>query len=306
MCVAEMPETSYLGLPHQSEHMLLETWLTNSSAAKREKRSQCGDKFGSRRKKVFHILAMLLLGSPNFISHSFARLFPKGDWKVTIVTGDLENAGTTATVSLYVYGEATCSGPIILGSGKYQLFNPNSADIFKINLKDIGEIYKIRIGHDNSGKDPAWYLEEIRLENIDTCEVYCLAVDSWIAENENGGDLWKEVPMARTNKASLPVVVYEIYMYTGRKPGAETGSNVVINLIGTRGDSGNRRLHQSQNNTVKFRRGQKLRSRKPIREWPGGAPDATRRFGRSQRAGIRSAPSSKEAFTNFHLPSGTF
>ncbi|XP_032172199.1 oxygen-regulated protein 1 isoform X4 [Mustela erminea] len=180
----------------------------------------------------------------------------EGDWKVTIVTGDLENAGTTATVSLYVYGEATCSGPIILGSGKYQLFNPNSADIFKINLKDIGEIYKLRIGHDNGGKDPAWYLEEIRLENIDTCEVYRLAVDSWIAENENGGDLWKEVPMARTNKAPLPVVVYEIYMYTGRKPGAETEANVVINLIGTRGDSGNRRLHQSQNNTVKFRRGQ--------------------------------------------------
>ncbi|XP_045645113.1 oxygen-regulated protein 1 isoform X2 [Ursus americanus] len=180
----------------------------------------------------------------------------EGDWKVTIVTGDLENAGTTATVSLYVYGETTCSGPIILGSGKYQLFNPNSADIFKINLKDIGEIYKVRIGHDNSGNDPAWYLEEIRLENIDTCELFCLAIDSWIAENENGGDLWKEMPIARTNKAPLPVVIYEIYTYTGRKPGAETESNVLINLIGIRGDSGNRRLHQSQNNKVKFRRGQ--------------------------------------------------
>ncbi|XP_072659914.1 lipoxygenase homology domain-containing protein 1-like [Canis lupus baileyi] len=56
----------------------------------------------------------------------------EGDWKVTVVTGDLENASTTATVSLYVYGEATCLGPIILGSGKYQLFNSNSADIFKI------------------------------------------------------------------------------------------------------------------------------------------------------------------------------
>ncbi|KAL6087290.1 hypothetical protein STEG23_026147, partial [Scotinomys teguina] len=54
-----------------------------------------------------------------------------GDWKVTVVSGDLENAGTTATVSLCVYGEARCSGPIILGSGKHHLFNPNSADIFK-------------------------------------------------------------------------------------------------------------------------------------------------------------------------------
>lgn len=53
---------------------------------------------------------------------------------MTVVTGDLENASTTATVSLYVYGEARCSGPIILGSGKYQLFNPNSADMFKVKL----------------------------------------------------------------------------------------------------------------------------------------------------------------------------
>lgn len=53
---------------------------------------------------------------------------------MTVVTGDLENAGTTAIVSLYVHGEVTCSGPIILGSGKYHLFNSNSADIFKVKL----------------------------------------------------------------------------------------------------------------------------------------------------------------------------
>lgn len=76
--------------------------------------------------------------------------------------------------------------------------------MLQINLKDIGEIYKIRIGHDNSGKDPRWYLEEIQLENIDTCELFCLTVDSWIAENENDGDTWKEMPIVRTNKASLP------------------------------------------------------------------------------------------------------
>ncbi|XP_077798945.1 oxygen-regulated protein 1 isoform X2 [Macaca mulatta] len=179
-----------------------------------------------------------------------------GDWKVTIVTGDPENAGTTATVFLYVYGETKCSGPIILGSGKYQLFNSNPADIFKINLKDIGEIYKIRIGHDNTGKNPRWYLEEVRLGNIATNELFCLPVDSWIAENENDGDLWKEIPIMGTKKAPLPVVLYEIRIYTGTMLGAETESNVFINLIGTRGDSGKRRLHQSKNNEIKFQRGQ--------------------------------------------------
>uniref|UniRef100_A0A8C9PQE2 Oxygen-regulated protein 1 n=1 Tax=Spermophilus dauricus TaxID=99837 RepID=A0A8C9PQE2_SPEDA len=191
------------------------------------------------------------------IIHSEIELYLQvQDDFVTVVTGELENAGTTATVSLYVYGDTRCSGPIILGSGKHQLFSSNSADMFKINLKDIGEIYKIHIGHDNSGKDPRWYLEEVRLENLVTHELFCLPVDSWIGEDESDGNVWKEVPIARTNKAPLPVVVYEIHIHTGTKPGAETESNVFINLIGTRGDSGNRKLHQSQSNKTNFQRGQ--------------------------------------------------
>ena len=53
---------------------------------------------------------------------------------MTVVTRDLENASAKATVSLYVFGETRCSGLIILGSGKYQLFNPNSADKVKVKL----------------------------------------------------------------------------------------------------------------------------------------------------------------------------
>ncbi|OXB56284.1 hypothetical protein ASZ78_015616 [Callipepla squamata] len=66
----------------------------------------------------------------------------EGDWKITVVTGDFEAAGTTATVSFYAYGENKTSGPIILGSGKHQLFNPNSEDIFKVQYgfyMDTGE-----------------------------------------------------------------------------------------------------------------------------------------------------------------------
>lgn len=54
----------------------------------------------------------------------------------------------------------------------------------------------------------------------------------------------------------LLVSVYEIHVYTGTKLGAETDSNVYINLIGTRGDTGKRKLHRSKNNNIKFRHGQ--------------------------------------------------
>ncbi|NXU82941.1 LOXH1 protein, partial [Xiphorhynchus elegans] len=50
----------------------------------------------------------------------------------------------------------------------------------------------------------------------------------------------------------LLVLLYEVYVYTGAKLGAETDSNVYINLIGMRGDAGKRKLHRSKNNNVKF------------------------------------------------------
>ncbi|NXC68774.1 LOXH1 protein, partial [Anhinga anhinga] len=54
----------------------------------------------------------------------------------------------------------------------------------------------------------------------------------------------------------LLVLVYEVHVYTGATLGAETDSNVYINLTGTRGDTGKRKLHRSKNNNVKFRHGQ--------------------------------------------------
>ncbi|KAM9260875.1 oxygen-regulated protein 1 [Cariama cristata] len=182
----------------------------------------------------------------------------EGDWKITVVTGDFETAGTTATVSLYAYGENKASGPIILGSGEHQLFNPNSEDTFKINLRDLGQLYKIRIGHDNTGNDPSWYLEEVRLERVVPLSdgEICLAIECWLAEDKGEGDTWREVAIRNPAKELLPLLVYEVRVYTGAKLGAETDSNVYINLIGTRGDSGKRKLHRPKNNKLKFRRGQ--------------------------------------------------
>ncbi len=32
---------------------------------------------------------------------------------------------------------------------------------FQVNLSDIGEIYKIRIGHGDSDRESGWYLEKV-------------------------------------------------------------------------------------------------------------------------------------------------
>ncbi|KAF7246133.1 Lipoxygenase-likey domain-containing protein 1, partial [Varanus komodoensis] len=118
-----------------------------------------------------------------------------------------------------------------------------------INLKDVGELYKIRIGHDNSGPDPSWYLNEIRLQRMNSPEELemCFPMGCWLSEDRDDGDTWREIPI---------MIFYEIRVYTGSISGAETNSNVYITLFGSRGNSGYRKLLKSRTNKVKFQRGQ--------------------------------------------------
>uniref|UniRef100_A0A8C4RVI6 Oxygen-regulated protein 1 n=1 Tax=Erpetoichthys calabaricus TaxID=27687 RepID=A0A8C4RVI6_ERPCA len=208
---------------------------------------------------IFNCERWIPYSSQGIVKSDIELPLQEGDWKVTVVTGDFPSAATEATVFLFVYGNKGESGPIILGSGKHQLFNPNSADTFQVNLKNLGELYKIRIGHDNSGESPGWFLEEVILQEILTEKELILPVKEWLDEEKGSGDVWKELAIPRGMKNALAVVVYQVHIYTGAKPGAETDSSVYMNLIGTRGDTGKRRLHRSVNQKVKFQQGQHQR-----------------------------------------------
>ncbi|KAM9308372.1 oxygen-regulated protein 1 [Gastrophryne carolinensis] len=178
-----------------------------------------------------------------------------GEWKVTVVTGSSPNAGTDASVFLYVYGEGANSGPILLGSGSHQLFNVNSVDTFQVNLKHLEKIFKIRIGHDNSGDSPEWYLEEITLQNLSCDLEFCIPVNRWLGEEQDDGDIWRELCLTKDEKDRLPLLDYEIHIYTGVVSDVNLKMNVYLNIFGTIGDSGKRRLHRSKSEGALFQRG---------------------------------------------------
>ncbi|XP_072267298.1 oxygen-regulated protein 1 [Pyxicephalus adspersus] len=178
-----------------------------------------------------------------------------GDWKITVVTGNLPNSGTDATVFLYVYGEGSNSGPIMLGSGSHQLFNVNSADTFQVNLNDLSRPFKIRIGHDNLGDNPEWYLEEIRLQNLSSDLEIHLPVNRWLGETQDDGDTWRELFLPIAGNDPLPLLDYEIHIYTGAISDTDITTNVYLNIFGTNGDSGKRRLHKSKARSVQFQKG---------------------------------------------------
>ncbi|KAL6087289.1 hypothetical protein STEG23_026146 [Scotinomys teguina] len=170
---------------------------------------------------------------------STETLSAEDKWKVLVLTGD---TGTQANVTLWVYGDEGVTGPISLTKDSpEQLFLPGQKDEFQVALQSIGEIYKIRIGHDGTSGQPEWSLQRVTMEHMKSKKILNFVANVWLSRNQADGD--------------IVLVRYHVDVYTGQLKQAETESEVSLCLYGERGDSGLRLLHRS-NMPMQFQRGQ--------------------------------------------------
>jgi hypothetical protein len=74
-------------------------------------------------------------------------------YEIKVYTSNIFNGGTDANVHIEIYGIEKTTGKVLFCNeterkGKFQV---GSIDTFVLQLVDVGNIKKIRIGHDNSG-----------------------------------------------------------------------------------------------------------------------------------------------------------
>ncbi|XP_065660168.1 hemocyte protein-glutamine gamma-glutamyltransferase isoform X2 [Hydra vulgaris] len=99
-------------------------------------------------------------------------------------TGNKYFSGTSAKVSIVLHGNICASDKIVLekpfsGKSPFQTGHfGNNADVFQISTKDIGYLWKIDIGHDNSGFSPSWYL--IKVEVVDGNKTHKFLFNNWL------------------------------------------------------------------------------------------------------------------------------
>ncbi|KAK2179893.1 hypothetical protein NP493_465g00008 [Ridgeia piscesae] len=179
----------------------------------------------------------------------------RGKWNLEIKTSDLPSAGTTATVSVTVYGMSGNSLSIPLGESDGLLFSAGSTDTFKLAVGNIGDVYKIRIAHDNSGEFPGWLVDEVSMLDIHTQEQLVFPCHRWLSRDEDDGEICRELPTTRPRELTLAVVRYDVLITTGDLWNAGTGANVYLTIYGERGDSGIRQMYHA-NRQEKFQKGQ--------------------------------------------------
>jgi len=173
---------------------------------------------------------------------------PLVPYKISVTTGDVRGAGTDANVFIVMYGDQGDSGKRVL-DGPGNLFERKQTDEFGLTLVDLGDLKKIRIGHDDAGFGSSWYLDKIIITNEKTQQTWYFLCGKWLAKDEGDGSIERELPAgSEDGVVSAPYVSYKITVVTGDRRGAGTDANVYIVLYGTQGDSGDRKLESGGNN----------------------------------------------------------
>jgi hypothetical protein len=84
-------------------------------------------------------------------------------YEIIVYTGNVRAAGTDAQVYVTLFGNRgkQTQKLHLKDSNNKNPFEQNQADRFSVKGDDVGELTKLRIEHDNSGRLPGWFLDRV-------------------------------------------------------------------------------------------------------------------------------------------------
>lgn len=118
-------------------------------------------------------------------------------YRLHVQTGMWTNHGTTARVGIVLYGDEGCSGTISLSASRKVLFARGSVNSFVFSLpQSLGRLFKILVWHDNSGDSPAWFLQQIEIEDCSSGQKWHFLANRWLALEKGAGQIHFEISAA--------------------------------------------------------------------------------------------------------------
>uniref|UniRef100_U3K2M7 Lipoxygenase homology PLAT domains 1 n=1 Tax=Ficedula albicollis TaxID=59894 RepID=U3K2M7_FICAL len=159
-------------------------------------------------------------------------------YTVKVKTGDKKNAGTDANVFIILYGNKDDTGIVSLKASKTNKnkFERGKVDEFTVESVDIGDLKKIKIGHDNKGNSTGWFLEWVEIDAPSLGQCLKFPCGRWLDKSEDDGATERIIfPAELQTVEYIPFVPYEITVYTSDIFGAGTDADVFIVLYGSDG-----------------------------------------------------------------------
>ncbi|XP_048706971.2 lipoxygenase homology domain-containing protein 1 isoform X4 [Caretta caretta] len=176
-------------------------------------------------------------------------------YEVTVVTGDIQNAGTDTSVYMTLFGSSGNTEEMRLEKNG-ERFERGQEDTFIMEIADIAPLRKMRIRTDGKGTRPDWFLEKIIMKNLSNQEVTTFTYSEWLSKLRNAkGALVCEIPAVINEEQMMENTTYTVQVKTSDIGGAGTDANVSLIMFGENGDSGTLALKES-NKSNKFERNQ--------------------------------------------------
>jgi PLAT/LH2 domain-containing protein len=109
-------------------------------------------------------------------------------YRITVKTGTPDNAGTDAHVYTTMFGSNGTSGEREL-ENYADNFENGKIDTFSVTMQDIGVIRRVRIRHDNTGSNPGWFLDGIRIHNESNDGEWFFPCNRWLSIGNDDGQI---------------------------------------------------------------------------------------------------------------------
>ncbi|XP_067279249.1 lipoxygenase homology domain-containing protein 1-like isoform X2 [Pseudorasbora parva] len=176
-------------------------------------------------------------------------------YEVTVITGDVQHAGTDTQIYMTVFGVYGTSEEMLLPKLEDR-FERGQKDTFNLEIEDIAPLRKMRVRIDGSGSRPDWFLDKIELHNLQTDEVALFTYEEWLSRSYGPKrTLICEMTAVIDDEEMVELTIYTVSVKTSDATGAGTDANVWMIIFGENGDTGTLALKES-NNTNKFERKQ--------------------------------------------------
>ncbi|XP_028812272.1 polycystic kidney disease protein 1-like 2 isoform X2 [Denticeps clupeoides] len=116
---------------------------------------------------------------------------------LNISTGHRRGASTSSQVTVTLMGSEGESDPHHLTDPDKPVFDRGAVDMFLLTTPfSLGDLHSIRLWHDNSGEHPAWYVNKVMVQDLETGMKWSFLCNSWLAIDMGECVLDKVFPVA--------------------------------------------------------------------------------------------------------------
>ncbi|XP_055085881.1 polycystic kidney disease protein 1-like 2 [Periophthalmus magnuspinnatus] len=118
-------------------------------------------------------------------------------YMINVSTGHRHGASTSSQVTITLQGTEGESEPHHLTDTEKPVFERGGVDMFLLTTHfSLGDLQSIRLWHDNSGAHPAWYVNKVMVQDVETGQKWHFLCNSWLAIDVGECTLDKVFPVA--------------------------------------------------------------------------------------------------------------